>query len=589
MPAKAELKARLTLDKSLFDRGLALAQGGAKNLAGGLASVAKVGAEGFALAGAASIGLAAAMVIGTKNAFDLGAKLYDLQKRTGATAGNLVILQQAFKDAGLEAEDVGPSVNKMQRYIEKAGQEGLAKFGIQLKAIKGLDPAKQFIVIGQAINSMSNPAARTAAAMTIFGKSGGKLLQLFGEDKAFGNAARALGTQAGLLSQNAEIFHDITIKLGHAGLKLQGFFVGVAARVAGTLLPILNKLDKIDLAGIGQKFGDGIVKGAQALVGFFKNPALLFDTAIDYFKAGILSVGNVLIAAFTTGLEFFKDGMVQVIDGLGSIIIATLMDAFKKPIAYFQAGIETAIGKQTSGSQLPQLEGQRKQIQARRTQAQDKLYSGHTDTFQQDKSNFDQWDKMFDNINAEIAKTKDAAAGNDAAFQSNFDRLMKDGIKVGLSGEGQTAEEWRQHSKDQMNAGLSAAAQAARNFKVPDALGAGAAFAAANRGLNTAAAQGSVFMPGTQSGDPFGFDRMAAMNRRGARHFGDFASTGLLSSGGLRTGGLMGGAYKTSGYNETSIWSKPKEVEKDTGVRTVDELVKSNSKLQELVDSWEGR
>ncbi|MBJ7392736.1 MAG: hypothetical protein JHC85_14300, partial [Chthoniobacterales bacterium] len=77
---------------------------------------ATVGNVGGALAGVAgkiavfAAGFVAvqAVVGAFKDAIDLGGQLNDLSARTGETAGNLMILQRAFENAGAGADSVGP-------------------------------------------------------------------------------------------------------------------------------------------------------------------------------------------------------------------------------------------------------------------------------------------------------------------------------------------------------------------------------------------------------------------------------------------------------------------------------------------------
>ena len=50
------------------------------------------------------------VVEGVKSALDAGSELTDQIARTGASGKNLVILGQAFKNAGMEASNIGPSL-----------------------------------------------------------------------------------------------------------------------------------------------------------------------------------------------------------------------------------------------------------------------------------------------------------------------------------------------------------------------------------------------------------------------------------------------------------------------------------------------
>jgi hypothetical protein len=189
----------------------------------------------------------AALAAGVKHAYDLGGELNDLSSRTGIAAGKALIMRQAFEDSGLAADDVGASVNKMQRYIEAAANGNdtasatFQKLGLSLARIQQLTPDEQFAAIGRSLNSVQGETSRAALSMDLFGKSGGKFLALFADGGALETAAASLGKQAKILDENAGTFDDISDRLGRSGKKLQGFFVGVAERLSTTLKPVLEQ------------------------------------------------------------------------------------------------------------------------------------------------------------------------------------------------------------------------------------------------------------------------------------------------------------------------------------------------------------
>lgn len=224
-------------------------------------------AAGFAAATAAAVGLA----MGVKNVLDIGGALSDLSSRTGVAAGELRVLQEAFKQNGIDAEKVGPLINKLQRALVEAGQKGgetAQKFqdlGLNLNELRGMSAADQLQSIGQAINALPDPAARAAAAMQIFGKSGGELLTLFSNSGALSEAATTIGSQADLLTKNANMFDRASDILNSVGAKLEGFFVGVADQIVPAIMPLLEAANSIDLASIGQDLGQAIAFALTAI------------------------------------------------------------------------------------------------------------------------------------------------------------------------------------------------------------------------------------------------------------------------------------------------------------------------------------
>src|SRR3989304_5309145 len=111
----AELKARIGLDSSAFAAGIKRVSG----LAGGLArGFVGVGARMAAVLGPV-IGAAgfAGMAAGLKSALDEGGRLSDMAAQTGATARELSILGEAFRQAGGDAGSVGVVLNRLQKAI----------------------------------------------------------------------------------------------------------------------------------------------------------------------------------------------------------------------------------------------------------------------------------------------------------------------------------------------------------------------------------------------------------------------------------------------------------------------------------------
>lgn len=281
---------------------------------------------------------------GLKGAFDLGGAMQDLTDQTGIAVREAFILRSQFADAGLAAEDLGGVVNKMQKTLgSDEGRKAIANLGLSFENLKNETPDVQFTAIGKAIATISDPAQRAQAAMALFGKSGGKLLALFA-DPDFGKGSDALQNQANILAKNSATFDQISDRLGRAGNILRGFFLGVADRVSATLLPLLDRLEQIDLTGIGQRFGDGMTLAVKAIQGGFSDPAALFGAALDFLRAGLLGAGNLFIAAirFVGNLmaaDTFLGSLTQGFLALEMIIVGTLMRAFEGPLKFFRDGL----------------------------------------------------------------------------------------------------------------------------------------------------------------------------------------------------------------------------------------------------------
>lgn len=301
----ATVTAKLALDASGFTATLTKAKAALGKLSAvGVPAIA----AGLAAAAAAATGLA----VGVKSAIDLGGALSELSSRTGVAAGTLRVLQEAFQRSGLSADSVGQYVNKLQRAIVEAGTgtgpaaKAFQSLGLSVESLRGLSAAEQFQTIGQAIGALPDPAARAAAAMQIFGRSGGELLALFSNSGAMAEAARAVGAQADILTQNADMFDKASDILNGIGTKLQGFFVGVADTLVPALMPLLEAADGIDLSGMGQDLGNAIAFG------------------LTIITSG--NLGNILSAQLKLSGAQFINLLVQGITGMAAFLTQRLVD-----------------------------------------------------------------------------------------------------------------------------------------------------------------------------------------------------------------------------------------------------------------------
>lgn len=275
---------------------------------------------GAAIAG---VGVTAAAIgVGIKKAFDMGGELSDLSARTGAAIGDLMVLRQAFDNAGIGAEAVGPSINKMQKALAGLNEDGeptnkvFAQLGLNMEELKGLSATEQFDAIGKAIGGLEDPAQRSMAAMGLFGKSGGQMLALFTDSGALGDAAKDIGNQAALMEENAALFDKISDILGTTGTKLQGFFVGMGAELAPIIEPLVDLFRNTDFSGFGQQLGRSIAIAFQALT-----DGSIWKLAAD---GALIGIGE--------AVNFLWKGLSSAISGAGEMLI----QSFKNAATYFE-------------------------------------------------------------------------------------------------------------------------------------------------------------------------------------------------------------------------------------------------------------
>lgn len=111
----------------------------------------------------------------------------NLARELGISYNELTAIQLAAQLSGASAEELGKAFTKAQVLITKAANGGkeaaqaLASIGLSAGDFQGLTSSEQFTLLANAINAITDPAQRAAAAVAIFGRSGAQLLPVFRE------------------------------------------------------------------------------------------------------------------------------------------------------------------------------------------------------------------------------------------------------------------------------------------------------------------------------------------------------------------------------------------------------------------------
>lgn len=233
----------------------------------------------------------------------------------------------------------------------KNGIQGAIDFGnaayFASQKLNGYDPGKLFIV-QKALEAGGLAADEARQKISDFALSGRPLEQLFkggqgGFADALSRASKEYGTQAAILSTSAEKFAYVQQQLVNVGTKLQGFFLGLADEIAEPLSALFKELDKIDLVGIGQRFGGYITKAIDAIIGLVAKGNIFevmslalkvgFETALKYLSEGLHEVLDILTdGSFWEGvaeiaisaLSLIGTFFTQLVLGLGKILVATV-------------------------------------------------------------------------------------------------------------------------------------------------------------------------------------------------------------------------------------------------------------------------
>ena len=307
-------------------------------LAAGVAGAA-VKAGMMAVEGATAA--ARAVVDGFGQAIDLGGQLDDLSSRTGETAGNLLVLQKAFELAGVGADKVGGTVNKLQKFMADAAAGGaeqtatLNALGLSMADLAGKTPTEQMQMLASKISGISDPAQRARAAMEVFGKSGGELLPLLNNFSGQMEEAQfQLGSLPGVMDRSAAAFASLGDNLDSMGSKAMQFAAGFIEDALPALNAFTKSLSGIDAAGWGQALMKQVMSVADFLIGAFQAPMPAIEAIGQGLLAGVKIAGNnylnALIDAGRFAQAFFSSDLPGVISGvLGNTLLKVFVDGAK--------------------------------------------------------------------------------------------------------------------------------------------------------------------------------------------------------------------------------------------------------------------
>ncbi|PWU13454.1 MAG: hypothetical protein C5B50_19265 [Verrucomicrobia bacterium] len=338
--------------------GLAQVEAGLKGVTHLVNGIDRAVKASTALLGTLAGGLGAAALIETakhsaEQVVRLGSELNNLKNRVGATIPELIAMRRLLEDNGGSAGDVAMLMQRMERSIADAAEQGGAleksftDLGLSAEKLSAMPPGEAFKAIATGIASMDNEFKKTQVAMSIFGKTGAEIKQMFADLSKVEAAYSGQGAFKAAMARSAEAFHETEVAIAHFkenGLK---FFTGFMDELAPLWHNFIQSIGNIDLTAIGQKFGalvgvivqswkDGKLPEMIALLieaGFEigRGAAERIIGAISWKKVGASLVNEILLAAENSA--------------------KILIDLFSIPVVYLKAGFEYLFGKIREGFQ----------------------------------------------------------------------------------------------------------------------------------------------------------------------------------------------------------------------------------------------
>ncbi|MCX7805047.1 MAG: hypothetical protein N3A38_07630 [Planctomycetota bacterium] len=251
-----------------------------------------IGAAMAGLGGGIAAGLAGAL----RSFADYGEQMDRMEAQTGMGQAALAGLRTLAEDLGVSFEAVPAGIRAMQVAIAdgtKESAEAFARLGVSVSDLAGLTPEDQFAHLADAIARMADPAARTAAAVDIFGRSGAALIPVLQGGAAAMAAAEERARRFGLVldseaRENArradEAFDGLRMALG--GLKL------ALGEASAAFAPYIARL-----ADVIARAGEWIRRNPQWIEAIGKAAI-----AVGAAGAAFLALGTAIAAAMSPAL-----------------------------------------------------------------------------------------------------------------------------------------------------------------------------------------------------------------------------------------------------------------------------------------------
>lgn len=152
----------------------------AKDAGGGFSAMLGPLASANSLLGLFGVGLTAGAAIGfTREVFGAADALTRMSDQTGIAIDALQRLQAVASPSGNTLDQVTAAVTQMQKRVAEGSKDtvtALKGIGIQIDAIRAMNPDDAFFAIAKGIQGIQSPAEQTRVAMELFGRSGAELL-----------------------------------------------------------------------------------------------------------------------------------------------------------------------------------------------------------------------------------------------------------------------------------------------------------------------------------------------------------------------------------------------------------------------------
>jgi hypothetical protein len=224
-----------------------------------------------------------------------------------------------------------------------------------------MNASGQFQTIAKALNGLNSSSAANAAS-AIFGREGAaSMVQLSRSTGDFSEALHKAAADADIYQRNAQSFARLEIGLDRIKEKTWNLFAGMAEGAAPAIQAIVDKLNHIDLSGIGQKIGAVLSVITEAFKeGTFTKLLVLsiktgFEIGAQYIIPFTEKLGYELLKVFRVGQDYQRAAILESVMLLMEGV-SKLQGIFHNLSNEIAAGFDFAIQKLMAGlASVPKL------------------------------------------------------------------------------------------------------------------------------------------------------------------------------------------------------------------------------------------
>ncbi len=245
----AELVARITADASELKKALAESERNMQETGKTMDKETKSMSQSFkelgkafAIVGAAITATMTGVVLSFAKT---GSELHDLALKTGVSVEALAGLKYAAEQNGASLGTVEMAIKRTSMAMSdirdgsEATTKTFEKLGLSLSDLEGLNVEQQFLLIANAIATVSDPMSRAAIAVDLFGRSGTDMLPMLSEGA---DGLKKLMEQGVILTGWTNEGAKSADALGDAFDTLKTSTMGLFNTVGSSLAPMLKNL-----------------------------------------------------------------------------------------------------------------------------------------------------------------------------------------------------------------------------------------------------------------------------------------------------------------------------------------------------------